>query len=248
MFVIIQRPDPCQAMKKIIKREKSVIIACDVDLELYEKIIKETKDISEIGGYKVGSLLALNYGLPKIVKLARKYTEKPLIYDHQKAATDIPELGREFVVVCKKAGLDAIILFPQAGPETERAWIEAAKEENLAVMVGGSMTHPKYKRSEGGYLADEAILEIYLLAAELGVTDFVVPGNKLEEFKRIKELLEKSGVKSTFYAPGFIAQGGEITEAAKVAGNNWHAIVGRGLYQVKSLKKAALEYTSQLRT
>ncbi|MBU4298456.1 orotidine 5'-phosphate decarboxylase [Patescibacteria group bacterium] len=233
-------------MGKIIKREKSVIVACDVSLELYEKIVKETKDIEGIGGYKVGFMLGLNYGLPKIVELTRKYTEKPIIYDHQKAGTDIPDTGKEFARVCKEAGIDAIILFPQAGPETEKAWIEAAKKEGLGVIVGGSMTHPKYKRSEGGYIADEAILEIYLLAAEMGITDFVVPGNKPEEIKRIKEVLEKRGTKSTFYAPGFIAQGGQITEAAKVAGNNWHAIIGRGIYQAENIKKAALEYTSKL--
>ncbi|PIS39574.1 MAG: hypothetical protein COT33_01225 [Candidatus Nealsonbacteria bacterium CG08_land_8_20_14_0_20_38_20] len=233
-------------MEKIIKQEKSIIIACDVPLELYEKIIRETKDIEGIGGYKVGSILALNYGLPKIVETTRKYTEKPIIYDHQKAGTDIPDTGKEFVRVCKKAGIDAIILFPQSGPETEKAWIKAAKEEGLGVIVGGLMTHPKYKRSEGGYIADEAILEIYLLAAEMGITDFVVPGNKPEEIKRIKESLEKRGTNPIFYAPGFIAQGGQITEAAKVAGNNWHAIIGRGIYQAESLKKAALEYTSKL--
>lgn len=234
-------------MEKIIEREKSVIIACDVSLELYEKIVKETKDIEGIGGYKIGFMLGLNYGLPKIVELTRKHTEKPIIYDHQKAGTDIPEMGKEFAMVCKRAGIDAVILFPQAGPETERVWIEAAKEENLGVIVGGSMTHPKYKRSEGGYIADEAVLEIYLLAAELGVNDFVVPGNKPEEIKRIKKLLEERGVKPIFYAPGFIAQGGEISEAAKVAGNNWHAIVGRGIYRAEDIKKSALEYTSKLR-
>lgn len=234
-------------MEKIIKREKSVIVACDTDLELYEKIVRETKDIEGIGGYKVGFMLGLNYGLPRIVETTRKYTEKPIIYDHQKAGTDIPDTGKEFAKVCKGAGIDAVIFFPQAGPETERAWIEAAKEEGLGVMVGGSMTHPKYKRSEGGYIADEAVSEIYLLAAELGVDDFVVPGNKPEEIKIIKGLLEKKGSKNpVFYAPGFIAQGGEISEATKVAGDNWHAIVGRGIYQSKDIKKSAMEYTSKL--
>ncbi len=233
-------------MEKIIKRDKSIIIACDTDLELYEKIVRETKDIDGIGGYKIGFMLGLNYGLPKIVEITRKWTEKPIIYDHQKAGTDIPETGKGFAEVCKKAGIDAVILFPQAGPETERAWIETAKEEGLGVIVGGLMTHPKYKRSEGGYIADEAVLEIYLLAAELRITDFVVPGNKPEEIKKIKEALEKKGISPIFYAPGFIAQGGEISEAAKAAGNNWHAIIGRGIYQAEDIKSAALEYTSKL--
>lgn len=233
-------------MGKIIKRDRSVIPSCDVELETYERIIKETADIDGVGGYKIGFFLGLECGLSKIVEITRKYTDKPIIYDHQKAGTDIPDLGKIFAKRCSKAGVDAIIIFPQSGPETERVWIEAAKEENLGVIVGGLMTHPKYKRSEGGYLADEAILEMYTLAADLGVTDFVVPGNKLEDIRKIKEVLEESGITPTFYAPGFVAQGGEITEAAKVAGNYWHAIVGRGIYKTNDMKKAALELTSKL--
>ncbi|MCK4247944.1 MAG: orotidine 5-phosphate decarboxylase, partial [Methanomicrobia archaeon] len=133
---------------RIIKRDRSVIPACDVPLELYERIVRETADIEGIGGYKVGFFLGLDYGLPKIVEIARKYTDKPVIYDHQKAGTDIPDMGGKFAKICKKAGVDAVILFPQSGPETEKAWIEAAKEEGLGIIVGGLMTHPKYKKSE----------------------------------------------------------------------------------------------------
>jgi orotidine-5'-phosphate decarboxylase len=214
-------------MGKIIQRKRSIIPACDMSLEVYEEIVRDTADVEGIGGYKVGFFLGLDYGLPKIVEMTRKYTDKPIIYDHQKAGTDIPDMGKKFMDVCRRAGVDAVILFPQAGPETERAWIESALENDLGVIVGGLMTHPKYVRSEGGYLADEAIMEMYLNAADLGVTDFVVPGNRPEDIRRIRETLEERGISPTFYAPGFVAQGGEITEAAKVAGDSWHAIVGR---------------------
>lgn len=49
-----------------------------------------------------------------------------------------------------------------------------------------------------------------------------------------------------FYSPGFVAQGGKIDDATKVAGTQWHAIVGRGIYQALDMRNAALEYTSQL--
>lgn len=233
-------------MKKIIKINKSIIPACDVSIELYEKIVKETVDIEKIGGYKIGFYLGLAYGLPKIVEIARKYTDKPIIYDHQKAGTDISDTGEKFAKVCKKAGVDTIILFPQAGPETEKSWIEAAKAENLNVIVGGLMTHPKYKRSEGGFLADEAIFEIYTIAADLGITDFVVPGNKLEDIKKIKKILEEKEITPIFYSPGFIAQGGEISEAVKIAGDYWHAIIGRGIYNTDNIKKSVEKYISKL--
>ena len=233
-------------MGKIIQRERSIIPACDVPLDLYERIVRDTADVDGVGAYKVGFELGLGYGLPRVVELTRKYNGKPIIYDHQKAGTDIPDTGKNFARTMKNAGVDAVIFFPQSGPETEKAWIEAAFEQDLGVIIGGLMTHPRYVRSEGGYLADEATMEMYLNAAELGVSDFVVPGNRPDDIRRIRETLEQRGVSPTFYAPGFVAQGGSISDATKVAGNSWHAIVGRGIYKAQDIRKAALEHTSQL--
>jgi orotidine-5'-phosphate decarboxylase len=231
---------------RIIQTDRSVIPACDVPLDLFEKIVKETGDIEKIGGYKIGFFLGLDHGLPKVVEVAREYTDKPIIYDHQKAGTDIPDLGARFVDVCERAGVDAIILFPQSGPETEEKWVKAAQEKELGVIVGGLMTHPRYVRSEGGYLADEAIMEMYGNAADLGVADFVVPGNRPDDIDNIRKSLEERGVTPTFYAPGFVAQGGVISDATKVAGDYWHAIVGRGIYRAEDIRAAALELTSKL--
>ena len=139
-------------MKKIIKKDRSIIPACDVTLDIYEEIIKETADVDGIGGYKIGFALGLSHGLPRVIEVARKYTDKPIIYDHQKAATDIPDTGKQFAWTCKNAGVDAVIFFPQAGPKTEEAWIECALQEGLGVIVGGLMTHPKYLFSEDGYI------------------------------------------------------------------------------------------------
>ena len=233
----------------IIPRNKSVIVACDVStLEELEKIALATGDIEKIGGYKIGFELGLGYGLAKVVETIRKHTDKPIIYDHQKAGTDIPATGMNFARVMKKSGIESIILFPQAGPETEKAWIYHATDAGLKVIVGGPMTHPGYKESEGGYLSDEnGVLRMISVAADLGVNNFVAPGTKLDDFKRVRETVEEYGVKNpTFYAPGFITQGGTIEEAGRVAGDRWHAIVGSGIYQASDMRKAALDHTSQI--
>ncbi|MEM2909043.1 MAG: orotidine 5'-phosphate decarboxylase / HUMPS family protein [Candidatus Bilamarchaeaceae archaeon] len=230
----------------IIKRERSIVIACDVNLKLYERILKETAGMETVGGYKLGFYLALRYGLPKLVKLARKYTDKPLIYDHQKAATDIPDTGEKFAEVCKNAGVDGVILFPHAGPETEKEWIDAAKRFGLGVIVGGLMTHKGYLKSDGGYIDDDAVRSMYLNAAKQGVNEFVVPGNKPDKIAEIKNMLETEGVEPVFYAPGFIAQGGKISDAAKIAGKSWHAIVGRAVYEAKDIKNAVKELGAAL--
>jgi len=232
---------------RIIKYDRSVIPACDVtSLEDLKKLVEQTHDVKGIGGYKIGLVLGLGYGLPSIVKVIREFTDLPIIYDHQKAGTDIPPLGQKFAKVCKDAGVNAVIIFPQSGPETEGAWIEACQEVGLEVLIGGEMTHPKYKKSEGGFITDEALDEIYLNAAKLGVTNFVVPGNRIERIEHYKSILEPLVNELTFFAPGFVAQGGEITEAAKAAGQFWHAIVGRGIYRAEDMRKAAEELTSKL--
>lgn len=232
---------------KIIKYDRSVIPACDVTtLEELKKLVEQTHDVKGIGGYKIGLVLGLSYGLPAVVKVIREFTDLPIIYDHQKAGTDIPPLGQKFAKVCKDAGINAVIIFPQSGPATEEAWINACKEVGLEVLIGGEMTHPKYKKSEGGFISDEALDEIYLNAAKLGVTNFVVPGNRIERIEHYKSILEPVVKELTFFAPGFVAQGGEITEAAKAAGQFWHAIIGRGIYRAEDMHKAAEELTSKL--
>ncbi len=233
--------------QKIIAQDKSVIPACDIsNLDAFEKLVKDTADIPGIGGYKIGFELGLTHSLGKIVETARKYTNKTLIYDHQKAGTDIPDTGRNFAEVMKKAGVDAVILFPQAGPETERAWIYHALDNGLKVIVGGRMTHPAYAVSEGGFITDEGAEEMYKIAARAGVQDFVVPGNKIEVIKKIKDIVMAEGVTPIFYSPGFAAQGGKIPDAVQVAGDNYHAIVGRAILQAQNYKEAAEKQAKDL--
>jgi len=233
--------------QKIISRDRSVIPACDVEtLEQFEELVKQTTDVEGIGGYKVGFELGLGYGLPKVVETARKHTDKPIIYDHQKAGTDIPDTGKNYAKLMKKSGVDAVIFFPQAGPETERAWIYHALDNGLNVIVGGRMTHPAYSVSEGGFITDEGALEMYRIAARAGINNFVVPGNKPEVIRQVKELVEAEGVSPVFYAPGLIAQGGKITDAAKAAGDKFNGIIGKGIYAAPDMNAAAKEHTSQL--
>jgi orotidine-5'-phosphate decarboxylase len=233
--------------QKIIGRDRSVIPACDVEtLEQFEELVKQTADVDGIGGYKIGFELGLGFGLPAVVAAARKHTDKPIIYDHQKAGTDIPDTGKNYAKLMKRSGVDTVIFFPQAGPETERAWIYHALDNGLNVIVGGRMTHPAYAVSEGGFITDEGALDMYRIAARAGVNNFVVPGNKPGVIKQVKDVVEAEGVSPVFYAPGFVAQGGKIEDATKIAGDRFHGIVGRGIYQAKDMHAAAVEHTSQL--
>ena len=236
--------------ERLVTEETSVEIAADVDSRgAYDYLLKNTHDVEGISGYKVGLTLGLGLGLGNVVEIARQYTKKNIIYDHQKAGNDIPETGSNFARVCKKSGIDAIILFPFTSPTTELRWIKESQDAGLTVLVGGHMTHEKFLHSEGGFIADDAPERIYSLAAKNGVRDFVVPGNKAEYVEKYRSLLEEILGPDSFalYAPGFITQKGEISEFAKVAGDRWHAIVGSAIYKAADIKTTTEQITSQIK-
>lgn len=232
-------------MGEIIRSDRSVIPACDVEtIEELEELVEKTAHVEGIGAYKIGFGLGLKYGLPEVCETIRDRSDLPIIYDHQKSATDIPATGELFARVCHDSGVDAIILFPQAGPATEVAWVDACMKKGLGVIVGGEMTHPQYKMSEGGFLDDSGITRIYEIARENDVKDFVVPGNKPDRIEFYADLLKD--IRPVFYSPGLVAQGGKITDSAQAAGKRWHAIVGRGIYQTPDMELAAKELTEAL--
>lgn len=223
-------------MDRIVKLDRSIIPACDVkEMETFKKLVKATHDIEGIGAYKVGIGLALTYGLPAVVEAAREHTDLPIINDHQKAATDIPEMGEVFAYVMKKSKVNAAILFPQAGPATEEDWIRYLQEAGVAVIVGGEMTHPEYLDPEGGYIVETAPEMMYRLAVRKGVRHFVVPGNKPEKVAKYRNIIQDACGDDDFVlmAPGFVKQKGKIEDTAKAAGDYWHAIVGNGIYDPK---------------
>ena len=220
-------------MSGLISLKRSVIPACDVpSLERLRELVEATHGIEGVGAYKIGFSLALRFGLPKVVEAIRSLSPKPIIYDHQKAGTDIPDTGEVFALACKDAGVNAVILFPFAGPATQIAWTKAAADAGLGVIVGTEMTHERFLHADGGYLVDEMPLRALTLAARTGVRDFVVPGNKPERIALYRQEAEKllGAGNFAFHSPGFLAQGGELSEGAKAAGENFHAIVGRAIY------------------
>lgn len=231
-------------MSTIIKLKKSIIPSCDVDtLDKLIKLVKATYSVKGIGAYKIGFQLVIPFGIQKVIKTIRKITKLPIIYDHQKAGTDIPEMGSKFMKACKNA--DAVILFPQAGPETEVAWIKAAQQAKMNVIIGGEMTHQAFLKEAGGFIDDNAPKRIYEIAAVMGITDFVVPGNKPDKVIEYKRIIENQIKNPVFYSPGLITQGGNISDLAKKL-DSWHAIIGRAIYEAKDMKKATEQLAKEL--
>jgi orotidine-5'-phosphate decarboxylase len=237
--------------ERIIKVKKSIIVAADVTEQKLPLLINAVSTVPGISAIKIGFSLGLR-GLGQSVRVIRaSMPHTKIIYDHQKAGNDIPATGKEFSQVLKESGVDAAILFPFTGPATQKAWTNDCREAGLPVITGGIMTHQNFLFSEGGYISDEAPEQIYTLACELGVRHFVVPGNKIEWVKKIRELLVKKLGEGNFdlLAPGFITQDGDISECGKAAGDIWHAIVGSAIYNkptVEEMEAAAILVTKQI--
>ena len=228
----------------IIKLKKSIIPSCDVNsLDKLSKLVNATCSVMGVGAYRIGFELVIPFGMEETVKTIRKITKLPIIYDHQKAGTDIPEMGEKFMKACKFA--DAVILFPQSGPETEAAWIKAAQQAKMKVIIGGEMTHQAFLKEAGGFIDDNAPKRIYEIAASMGVADFVSPGNKPDRSMEYVNLIKNKSQKSVFDSPGLVTQGGSISDLARKL-DSWHAIIGRAIYEAKDMKKAAEELAKSL--
>lgn len=225
---------------------RSLIPACDIELDRFEELVSAIHGMPQVGAFKIGAALGLSHGLPKVVATARRYTDKPLIYDHQKAGTDIPDTAPAFMETLANSGIDAVILFPFTGPVTQSSWTQAAIESGLDVIVGAHMTHQGFLATDNGYITTDATERIYASAALAGVTHFVVPGNQPDVIRRVRDVVSEEQDDPVFYAPGFIAQGGSVSEAASAAGTRWHAIVGRAIFDAADPQAAVSSLSHNL--
>ncbi len=227
--------------EKLLHLTHGVIPACDVaTIEEFKTLIGQTCSVDGIVGYKVGCTLALSYGIPKLTEIVTEQTDLPVIYDHQKAGTDIPQMSAKFAEVCVKAGVKVVIIFPMAGPAAEKAFIEALFQTELVPWVGGEMTHEKYLSGEGGFIDDDAPKEMYKIAVECGVEYFVVPGNKTDVIRKYNTLLSETVKEPKFCMPGIGVQGGGIRKAFEaVKGKEAYAIIGSAIYKSRDMERAA---------
>ena len=229
---------------RIIPGEKNLVFAADVPSHRFEPIVAELEGVEGLGGVKVGFEVGLGMGLRRATDVVLEANERlRVIYDHQKAGNDIPETGMNFARAMRLARVDAAILFPFTGPKTQERWVRELQDRDVAVIQGAEMTHDQIRASEGGYVIDAAFRRMFEKAVELGVTNFVVPGNKPDAVAGYKDQFDKDLGEGNYilWAPGFITQGGDVSETGAVAGPNWNAIVGGAIYNNPNPRQAAQE-------
>lgn len=224
-----------------LEKPPKIIVALDLPLSEACALVGKLKSTEDkIAGYKVSSLNAIEHGLKKTISDLREVTDKPIIYDHQKAATDIPKITDRQVRLAAECGVNSFIAVPLgAGSETLTAFVTACNETNVLPIVLLSMTHD----GADDYLKTETPQLVFEKAKELGVKYFVAPGNKPE---KIAELTSKMDEDMFITSPGIGAQGGAC-EAAVKAGTDY-PIVGRAIYEAEDPVKAVEELFEQGKT
>ena len=226
-----------------------IICATDLDdLETIARLVEAIDPVPHLVGYKFGSLLALRFGLSSIVKVFRGLTSKWLIYDHQKAGLDIPSMAPEFAAVCRDAGMDALILFPVAGPGSVEAFVAATLQAGLLPIVGGALPLPDYLVSGGGFVAEDALPRILDRAYALGARDFIIPATDPLAIK-VQAAKFAGGGDCRLFMPGIGPLGGDIARAFEAARPlDSFAIIGRAIYAAGDPAAAASRLAGEART
>ncbi len=224
-----------------LRTTHGILIALDMDsLDQMSRVVEQTTGIAGIVGYKVGLTATLRLGLGGAVRHLRASTDLPLIYDHQKAGPDVPDMAAKFAATCREAGVDGLILFPVAGPRAVVAFAGGAYRNRLLPIVGGDLPFPDYNASGGGYVIDDALDKIFRKAIEIGVDHFVVPGNTPEKLRHHAGWLTEKLERPFLFVPGIGALGGSIADAfAAAPGCNMYAVVGRAIYDAPDPAEAA---------
>ena len=236
--------------ERIIPADKSIILGADLPPEDFPNLVRPMAEVEAVSAVKIGFEVAFG-GLQEAVDIVKSVRSNLVtIYDHQKAGNDIDKTEIGFARGMKRAGIDAAILFPFTGKPVQSRWTAELQDNEIGVIVGSEMTHPGFRESEGGRISDKMLMDIFEQAIGEGVTDFVVPGNKPDKVDEYRRYFEAELGKGNFtlYAPGFIDQGGEISEAGKAAGDNWHAIVASAIAEAEDKAAMATELGRQITT
>lgn len=233
----------------LFKGPIGLVPALDVDsVDAMLRLVEKTTNVPGVAGYKLGLTGTLPIGLPAAVRALRDITDLPIIYDHQKAGPDMPDMAEKFAKLCKKAGADALILFPVAGPQAVRSFVGESIRQKLVPVVGGHIPVPDYCKSGGGFLIDNVLERIMAVASDAGARHFVVPANDPKAIRRHVGWMTKTVGDATIFLTGFGKLGGDVATAFQAARDCpvKFAIVGRAVSTSKSPKDAARRFVDEM--
>lgn len=215
----------------LIAAEAGIIPALDLDdAERLKRIVAATCEVEGVVGYKLGAVIALRLGLGPAIEIVRQLSDLPVLYDHQKAGTDIPAMSDGFTKACRDAGADGLVLFPLAGREAVRQFAARTRQRGMTPLVGGELPYPEYRARHGGFVHDGALGRILDEATVAGVDHVIIPANEPRKVRRHIGKVQERLARPSVFLPGIGTLGGSIDAAFGAAeGCRRYAIIGRSI-------------------
>lgn len=228
-----------------LEHERGIVPALDMSrLSDAKEFIIDVDDAGKLTAYKVGSTLASDKGHHTTALQLKRVTSKPLIYDHQKFGSDTPNTVRNQLETFKE--YDAVIAFPFGGSETRQAISDYARDLDIDILWGGVMTQPGFHSKEGGYVHYTAIGNVYRECADEGWNMYVLPATRPNVSRAIRKAVESrvDPDKVMHFAPGWVTQGGDMSEADEIVGPRAQLIKGRSLIGAENPAEAVETYSA----
>ena len=224
-----------------LRSTHGIMPALDMDsLDDVRRVIERTTGVEGVVAYKFGLTTVLRHGLHATVQALRNVTDLPLIYDHQKAGADVPDMAAKFAKLCAEAGADGLILFPVAGPRAVGEFVSHTYKHELLPVVGGDLPLPEYNVKGGGFIADNALTKIIERCVDMKTDHFVVPATNIPKLRSLAQWLTLKLEVPFLFLPGIGALGGSISDAFAVTeGCRTYAVVGRAVYGADDPAEAA---------
>jgi orotidine-5'-phosphate decarboxylase len=238
-----------EVMVKTFSGPMGVVPALDVDShDQFELVVKSTTGVTGVAGYKLGLTTVLRFGLAEAMKRLRDLTDLPVLYDHQKAGPDMPDMAKKYTAMCVEARVDGLILFPVAGPTAVDAFVGESIAGGITPVVGGEIPVADYCISGGGYMIDNVLDRILERAAAAGADSFVLPAREPAKIVRWSKWIAGNVPNAAVFITGIGSLGGTIEDAFGAAAGceKRFAIVGRLITGAKDPGEAAKKLFGQM--
>lgn len=249
MSLVANSPGGIAIADQFIRQKFGVLPALDVDsYEEMLSLVQDTCTVPHVAGYKLGLTGVLPHGLKRAISDIRRLTDLPIIYDHQKAGPDMPDMGEKFAAISGQAGANGLVLFPVAGPTAVRSFTESAIKHSLLPLVGGHIPVPDYCVSGGGFMRDDVLTHIIKIAAQSGTRCFILPANLPDLITSLCEWISQHVKDPVVFLTGIGALGGSIETAFRAASAvpTRFAIVGRAISNAPNRGQAAAAMCQQI--
>ena len=220
-----------------------LVLYCNFsEISKLEEIVEATNDLEFVVGYKVGAELAISSRIKDIVATIKKYTNLPVIYDHQKFGSDDPKFsGGSFLETLKDAGVDGLVIFPHGGVGSLEAATKKCLGLDILPIIGGDMVHDGYTEEEGGYIDGAAPQKMYIDGANFGAKHFVIPCTRLDRMRIYCHRLGNMVNNPILFITGVgVETCDDLVKACEIV-KQYHsyAIIGREISDEKDYRKAA---------